>query len=187
MSDRKELVRFGKLLQENGYVAATDGTLSVRLDGQSLLVTATSVSKGMMRLQELMVVDREGRNLAGRGRVTSEIAMHLQIYRMRSDVNAVVPAHPPIATGNAATVELLRKLWLQFRLLRLSVAMRSAWKRTNSCAWRRRKCSWRSRSGIAILPKSPKRMCKSCFKAPGAHYRVLLRPIELVHRQRRQG
>lgn len=90
---RKELLHFGKLLHENGYVDATDGNLSVRLDGQSLLVTRTSVSKGTMRLQDLIVVDMEGRNLAGRGRVTSEIAMHLQIYRTRSDVNAVVHAH----------------------------------------------------------------------------------------------
>lgn len=99
---RQELVHFGNLLHEHGYVAATNGNLSVRLDGQSLLVTPTAVGKGMMRLQDLIVVDMGGRNLAGRGRATSEIAMHLLIYRMRSDVNAVVHAHPPVATGYAA-------------------------------------------------------------------------------------
>ena len=99
---RQELVHFGKLLHEHGYVAATNGNLSVRLDGQTLLVTPTSVSKGMTRLQDLIVVDMGGRILAGRGSVTSEIAMHLLIYRMRSDVNAIVHAHPPVATGYAA-------------------------------------------------------------------------------------
>ena len=99
---RQELVHFGKLLHEYGYVAGTDGNLSVRLDSQSLLITPTSVSKGMMRLQDLIVVDMDGRNRTGRGSVTSEIAMHLLIYKMRPDVNAVVHAHPPVATGYAA-------------------------------------------------------------------------------------
>ena len=91
---KQALVHFGKLLHEHGYVAATNGNLSARLDGQSLLVTPTSVSKGMMWLQDLIVVDMGGRNLAGRGSVTSEIAMHVLIYRMRSDMNAAVHAHP---------------------------------------------------------------------------------------------
>jgi len=99
---KQALVHFGKLLHEHGYVAATNGNLSARLDGQSLLVTPTSVSKGMMWLQDLIVVDMGGRNLAGRGSVTSEIAMHVLIYRMRSDMNAAVHAHPPVATGYAA-------------------------------------------------------------------------------------
>ena len=99
---RQELVHFGKLLHEHGYVAATDGNLSVRLDGQSVIITPTCISKGMMRPQDLIVVDMDGHTLAGRRGVSSEVAMHLLIYKMRSDVNAVVHAHPPVATGYAA-------------------------------------------------------------------------------------
>jgi len=60
------------------------------------------MSKGMMKTSDLVIVDMEGRKLKGRREVTSEIGMHLLIYRMRPDVNAVVHAHPRTATGFAA-------------------------------------------------------------------------------------
>lgn len=99
---RHDILRFGMLLHERGFVAATDGNLSVRLDRQSILITPTGISKGMMQPQDLVVVDIEGHKLAGRRSVSSEIAMHLLIYKMRPDINAVVHAHPPVATGYAA-------------------------------------------------------------------------------------
>jgi L-fuculose-phosphate aldolase len=100
-SQRRAIVQFGKLLHERGYVAATGGNLSVRLDQQSILITPSGISKGMMRPQDLVIVDDKGRKLAGRRNVSSEIAMHLLIYRMREDVNAVVHAHPVVATSYA--------------------------------------------------------------------------------------
>ena len=100
---RKEIVYFGQMLHERGFVAATDGNLSVRLDNQRILVTPTSMSKGRMRPADLVIVDMDGRRLRGRRNVSSEIAMHLLIYRLRPDVNGIVHAHPPTATGFAAS------------------------------------------------------------------------------------
>jgi L-fuculose-phosphate aldolase len=99
---RREIVSFGKMLHQRGYVAAMDGNLSVRLDKQRILCTPTSVSKGAMRPSDMVIVDLEGRRLRGRRRVSSEIGMHLLIYKLRPDINAVVHAHPPTATGFAA-------------------------------------------------------------------------------------
>jgi L-fuculose-phosphate aldolase len=99
---REEIVRYGRMLHGCGFVAAMDGNLSVRLDSKRLLVTPTGVSKGAMRPADLVVVDPEGKQVAGRRSVTSEIGMHLLIYRMRPDVRAIVHAHPPTATGFAA-------------------------------------------------------------------------------------
>jgi len=99
---REEIVRYGRMLHGRGFVAAMDGNLSVRLDNKRLLVTPTGLSKGAMRPADLVVVDREGNQVAGRRNVTSEIGMHLLIYRMRPDVRAIVHAHPPTATGFAA-------------------------------------------------------------------------------------
>jgi L-fuculose-phosphate aldolase len=79
-----------------------DGNLSVRLEGNRILVTPTCVSKGNMRAADMVVVDMEGQRVAGRRHVTSEIGMHLLIYRMRPDIQAIVHAHPPTATGFAA-------------------------------------------------------------------------------------
>lgn len=90
------------MLHERGYIAACDGNISVRLDEHRVLVTPTGMSKGAMRTSDLVVVDMRGRKLFGRREVTSEIGMHLLIYRMRPDVCAVVHAHPRTATGFAA-------------------------------------------------------------------------------------
>jgi L-fuculose-phosphate aldolase len=99
---RAEIVRFGKMVHELGYVAATDGNLSVRLGPNRVLGTPTSMSKRSMQPKDMVVVDMAGRKISGRRNVSSEIAMHLLIYKLRPDVNAVVHAHPPTATGYAA-------------------------------------------------------------------------------------
>jgi L-fuculose-phosphate aldolase len=99
---REEIVRYGRMLHARGFVAAMDGNLSVRLDNTRLLVTPTGVSKGAMRPGDMVIVDIDGNQVAGRRSVTSEIGMHLLIYRMRPDVHAIVHAHPPTATGFAA-------------------------------------------------------------------------------------
>lgn len=100
---RDEIVRFGKLLHQTGLVAATDGNMSVRLEDGTILCTPTLMSKGLLEPQDLVVVDYQGRKLRGAREASSEVAMHLLIYRMRSDVCAVVHAHPPTATGFAAS------------------------------------------------------------------------------------
>jgi L-fuculose-phosphate aldolase len=101
-TQREELVRFGKLIHEQGFVSATDGNLSVRLDSNHILATPTGMSKGMMAATDMVVVDLKGARTEGERNVSSEIAMHLTIYRMRPDVHAVVHAHPCTATGFAS-------------------------------------------------------------------------------------
>lgn len=100
---REAIVRFGRQLHANGFVAATDGNLSIRLDEDRLLVTPTCMSKGMMRPADLVIVDMQGNRVAGKRKVSSEIGMHLLIYRLRPDVHGIVHAHPPTATGFAAS------------------------------------------------------------------------------------
>ncbi|MGO9086078.1 MAG: class II aldolase/adducin family protein [Terriglobales bacterium] len=99
---RQEIVRYGRMLHERGFVAAMDGNLSVRLKNDRILVTPTCLSKGAMQPADMVVVDLDGHRVSGRRNVTSEIGMHLLIYRLRPDVQAIVHAHPPTATGFAA-------------------------------------------------------------------------------------
>lgn len=99
---REEIVRTGEALYDRGFVVAMDGNISVRLDGQRILVTPTCMCKGKMTSDDLVVVGYDGQKLHGRRSVSSEIGMHLLIYSMRPDVQAVVHAHPPTATGFAA-------------------------------------------------------------------------------------
>jgi L-fuculose-phosphate aldolase len=65
------------------------------------------MSKGMLAEEDLVTVDMRGKKLSGYREVSSEIAMHLMIYRTRPDVSAVVHAHPPTATGFAAAGKAL--------------------------------------------------------------------------------
>ena len=100
--NRSQIVFYGKMLHERGYVAATDGNLSVRLDEERILATPTCMSKGMLRPSDIVIVDMKGKLRNGRRKVSSEIGMHLMIYSLRPDVRAIVHAHPPTATGFAA-------------------------------------------------------------------------------------
>jgi L-fuculose-phosphate aldolase len=99
---RREVIKIGRLLHEKSFIAATDGNVSVRQDDRSILVTPTGMAKGMLAPEDLVVVDPEGRKLEGTRTASSELGMHLLIYHLRSDVNAIVHAHPPTATGFAA-------------------------------------------------------------------------------------
>src|SRR6202035_5504872 len=99
---RREIALFGRALHERGYVAAMDGNLSVRLNERHILATPTSMCKGMMKPSDMVIVDMDGHRVEGRRDVSSEIAMHLLIYKLRPDVHGVVHAHPPTATGFAA-------------------------------------------------------------------------------------
>ncbi|HTZ96263.1 MAG TPA: class II aldolase/adducin family protein [Terriglobales bacterium] len=106
---RREVISFGRMLHQRGCVAAMDGNLSVRLDERRILATPTAMSKGSLRESDLVIVDLEGRVIRGNHHVSSEIGMHLLIYRLRPDVNGIVHAHPPTATGFAAAGMALDK------------------------------------------------------------------------------
>jgi len=63
---REEIVHYGRMLHNRGFVAAMDGNLSVRLGGERVLVTPTCVSKGAMRAADMVIVDLNGERVAGR-------------------------------------------------------------------------------------------------------------------------
>jgi len=109
---REDIVRIGQLVFQKGWVAANDGNITVRLDSERILCTPTGVSKGMMSVDDLIICDYEGNKLEGRLERTSEIAMHMTIYKMRDDVMSVVHAHPPTATGFASAGRRLDKALL---------------------------------------------------------------------------
>jgi L-fuculose-phosphate aldolase len=98
---RADIVEVGRRLYARGYTASNDGNISVRLDGERLLMTPTSVCKGFMSVEMMCITDLDGTKIAGDRNPSSEMKMHLEVYRQRPDVKAVVHAHPPIATGFA--------------------------------------------------------------------------------------
>ena len=98
---REALAQFGRMAYEAGFICATEGNLSVRLEDDRILATPTGLCKGRLEPDDMVAVDLAGHTLRGHRQVSSEIAMHLLIYRLRPDVGAVVHAHPPFATAFA--------------------------------------------------------------------------------------
>ena len=104
---RREICEVGRRVYQRGYVAANDGNISVRMQDDRILCTPTGVSKGFITEDMLAICDLDGQQVAGTMRISSEIRMHLEIYKLRPDVHSVVHAHPPTATGFAvAGIEL---------------------------------------------------------------------------------
>jgi len=106
---RREICEIGRRIHQLGFVAGFDGNISARLDSHRILSSPTTISKGMMQADDLVICDYDGKKISGRRNVTSEIAMHLLIYRRRRDAQAVAHAHPPTATGYAAAGMSLNK------------------------------------------------------------------------------
>ena len=108
---KKEICEIGKRIYNDGFVAANDGNISVKVDDNTFFATPTGVSKGYMTPDMICKVDGKG-NLKepNKWRPSSEFKMHLRVYQERPDVNAVVHAHPPIATSFAIAGIPLDKL-----------------------------------------------------------------------------
>jgi L-fuculose-phosphate aldolase len=96
------LIAVAHRVDAKGLVTATDGNISARLPGGTILATPTSMNKGMVTVEDLIELTSDGKQVGGTKRPSTEMKMHLFIYRHRPDVHAVVHCHPIYATGYAA-------------------------------------------------------------------------------------
>ena len=96
---KKEICDIGKRIYDHGFVAANDGNISVKVSDNEYYCTPTGVSKGDLTPDMIIRIDGKGNKIEGRLNPSSEIKMHLRVYQERPDVNAVVHAHPPVATA----------------------------------------------------------------------------------------
>jgi len=106
---RQQICEVGQRIYAKGFAAANDGNITVRLNDREVLCTPTMVSKGFMTPDDICKVDYEGKQLAGKRKRTSEVLLHLAIYKQRPDVHAVVHCHPPHATAFAVAHEPIPK------------------------------------------------------------------------------
>lgn len=104
---KAELVEISRRLHARGWVANHDGNVTARVGPDRILATPTAVSKDEVTEEMLLLLDLDGKRISGRLKPFSEVNLHLECYRAREDVRAVIHAHPPTATGFAcAGVEL---------------------------------------------------------------------------------
>jgi len=106
---KEEICEIGRRVYAKGFAAANDGNISIRLNEKEVLCTPTMVSKGFIKPEDLCVVDYDGKQLRGQRKRSSEILLHLAVYKHNPKVNAVVHCHPPHATAFAVAGEPIPK------------------------------------------------------------------------------
>ncbi len=115
------ILEIGRRLWTRGYVASNDGNITARIGENEILTTPTGVSKGFMTPDMIIRLDMDGKVLSpgGRFKPSSEVKMHLEVYRQRGDVKAVIHAHPPYCTSFAVAGIPLNKCVLPEAILTL--------------------------------------------------------------------
>ena len=106
---KEQMCEIGRRIYNKGFAAANDGNITVRVNEREVLCTPTMVSKGYMKTSDICKVDYEGKQLAGSKKRTSEVLLHLAVYKHRPDVMSVVHCHPPHATAFAVAHEPIPK------------------------------------------------------------------------------
>ncbi len=91
----EEFVEIGRRMYQKNFIIGTEGNLSCRLTEGRLLATVSGVCKWELREEDVVIIDEQGNVLEGKGKPSTEIKMHLEVYRQRPDVQAIVHAHPP--------------------------------------------------------------------------------------------
>ena len=96
---RHDIVAVCQRLYQCGFIAGTEGNVSVRVEPGRVWITPSGVHKGLIHTEDLLLIDDAGQVRFGHGNPSSEMPMHLTLYRCRPDIRAVVHAHPPLATA----------------------------------------------------------------------------------------
>ena len=98
---REQVCEVGRRLWMKSWIASNDGNISMRLEEEYIIATPTGISKGFMTPDMLVKVDMNGNVRDGYMKPSSEIKIHIEAYKRRDDIRAVVHAHPPVCTGYA--------------------------------------------------------------------------------------
>ncbi|MEM3833695.1 MAG: class II aldolase/adducin family protein [Thermoprotei archaeon] len=113
-----QIVNAMRRLYERGLVSAVGGNISLRvLNKDYIWITPSGLFKGGLQSKDLVKVSLDGNVLEGAYKPSSELSSHLSIYKIRSDVNAVVHAHPPFATGLFTAGYILKNVTPEYVLL----------------------------------------------------------------------
>src|SRR5205823_11191789 len=91
---KEQICEIGRRLYAKGFAAANDGNITYRLNDKEILCTPTMVSKGYLKPEDICKVDYDGKQISGTRKRTSEVLLHLAVYKNRPDIKSVVHCHP---------------------------------------------------------------------------------------------
>jgi L-fuculose-phosphate aldolase len=116
---KEEICEIGKLMYDRGYVVSNDGNISVKVSENEIIITPSGISKGRMTPDMMVKVDGNGNILEGNRYPSSEMKMHLAVYRERPDIYSVIHAHPPVSTAFAVCRKPLDRMYMPETVLNL--------------------------------------------------------------------
>lgn len=103
MPSIEELIFYSHKCYQKGFVSATDGNLSIRLDENQIAITKSGIRKDEVTISDIIITDNRGNKLKGNGKPSSELKIHLLAYNSRANINAVIHCHPIYATAFATS------------------------------------------------------------------------------------
>ena len=110
MFDRKEFIEIIQLLWKKELIGGYGGNISIR-DSEKLLITPSGVNKIFLKEEDLIIINMNGEVLEGNGKPSSEVLMHIEIYKKREDVKAIIHSHPPYSVAICISdVEIINEI-----------------------------------------------------------------------------
>lgn len=108
---KDEIIKYGSKIDTKGFSPGASGNISVRYEG-NLIITASGTSNGDLSYEDLVLIDFEGKccnkNLSGK-KASSEKMLHVEFYKKRPDINAIIHVHPPFLSSFAAARKSLEE------------------------------------------------------------------------------
>lgn len=120
MTQEEHICEIGRRMYARELVAATDGNISIRTD-DGIIITPSLMNKGFMTPCDLLLIDMNGSVIKGNKKPSSELKMHLAIYKERQDINAVVHAHPVAASAFAINERAINQRYMAEAVMTLGV------------------------------------------------------------------
>lgn len=99
LKEKKDVAGYMLRLYEKGLTTCSGGNISLKISDEIILITPSQTDKGKLKYNDIACIDLDGKNLTPNIKISMESKMHLALYKKRSDINAIVHAHPVFATA----------------------------------------------------------------------------------------
>lgn len=108
---KKQIVKICHYMHAQGFIAGSDGNVSIKVNKNRVLITPSGLNKGFISEHDILTINLNGKIIDGTRKASSETLMHLKVYELRHEINAVIHAHPPyVGAFNVANIELSEKI-----------------------------------------------------------------------------
>lgn len=103
---KDEIIKYGKIIDQKNFSPGTSGNISMRYEDK-IIITASGASNGSLSYEDLVVIDSNGKSIDYEKKASSEKLLHIEFYKKRPDVKAIIHVHSPLLSSFAAARKAL--------------------------------------------------------------------------------